>query len=247
MNEWFIGILGHDLRNPLGAILMSATVLARKVTDDGTGRTVRRILSAGERMNRMIAQLVDFARVRASGGLAIEPKRSDAAAVFRLAVDQSAATQRDREVRFEHHGDTCGFWDGERLAQVAANLVGNAFRHGAPERAVEVQVMGTDAERVSIAVRNGGTIPGELLPRVFEPFQSADVRARRTALGLGLFITREIVASHRGNLMVDSAGDATTFTVTLPRGTAPARTDGSGEPAGTGAARSDGSAAAADP
>lgn len=221
MNEWFIGVLGHDLRNPLGAILMSATVLSRKLTDDGVGRTVRRILSAGERMNRMIAQLVDFARVRASGGLAIEPRRGDVAAIFRQAVDQAIATLPDREVRFEHHGDTFGFWDVERLGQVAANLVGNAARHGAPDRAAEVRIVGTDAARVSIVVRNGGAIPDDLLPCVFEPFQNVDVRARRAALGLGLYITKEIVASHRGTLTVESASDVTTFTVTLPRGLAP--------------------------
>jgi two-component system sensor histidine kinase/response regulator len=222
MNELFIGILGHDLRNPLGAILMSATVLSRKVPDDSVGRTVARIISAGERMNRMISQLLDFTRVRASGVLAIEPTRGDAVVVFRQAVDELSLIASGRELRVEQRGDTCGWWDIDRLVQVASNLVGNAVHHGTPDKGVDVRVDGTDAEQVTIAVRNGGMIPRNLLAHVFEPFQSGEVRDRRSGLGLGLFISKEIVAAHRGTLSVACDDDLTTFTVTLPRGAASA-------------------------
>jgi sigma-B regulation protein RsbU (phosphoserine phosphatase) len=222
MNELFIGILGHDLRNPLGAILMSATVLSRKVPDDSVGRTVARIISAGERMNRMISQLLDFTRVRASGVLAIEPTRGDAVVVFRQAVDELSLIASGRELRVEQRGDTCGWWDIDRLVQVASNLVGNAVHHGTPDKGVDVRVDGTDAEQVTIAVRNGGMIPRNLLAHVFEPFQSGEVRDRRSGLGLGLFISKEIVAAHRGTLSVACDDDLTTFTVTLPRSAASA-------------------------
>jgi two-component system, sensor histidine kinase and response regulator len=195
-------------------------VLSRKLGDDTLGRTVARIISAGERMNRMIAQLLDFTRVRASGVLTVETTHGDAVVVFRQAADELTLGALGRALRVEQQGDTCGWWDIDRLLQVASNLVGNAVHHGSPERGVDIVVDGTDSRQVTIAVRNGGVIPETLLPHVFEPFQSGEVRDRRSGLGLGLFISKEIVAAHRGTLSVTSAEDTTTFTVLLPRGLA---------------------------
>ena len=107
---------------------------------------------------------------------------------------------------------------GDRLLQVASNLVGNAVHHGSAERGVEVRVDGTKSAHLTIAICNGGLIPDALMPHVFEPFQSGEVRSHRSGLGLGLFISKEIVAAHRGTLSVASKADTTTFTIVLPRG-----------------------------
>jgi signal transduction histidine kinase len=220
-NELFAGILGHDLRNPLGAILMSATVLSRKTTDEGTGRTVARILSAGQRMNRMITQLLDFTRVRASGKLPIERAWTDIAPIFQQAIDELGIPSSGPGLKpeLEYRGDTRGWWDADRLGQVASNLMSNAVRHGAPEHPVRVSIRAEAPTGVRITVRNGGTIPADLLPIIFDPFRRGELRERRGGgLGLGLFITREIVVAHRGNLAVACSDDETVFTVELPRG-----------------------------
>lgn len=238
-NELFAGILGHDLRNPLGAILMSATVLSRKTTDPVTGRTVARILSAGQRMNRMITQLLDFTRVRASGKLPIERAWTDIAPIFQQAIDELAIPSLGpgSKPQLDYRGDTRGWWDADRLGQVASNLMSNAVRHGAPEHPVRVSIRAEAPAGVRITVRNGGTIPADLLPIIFDPFRRGELRERRGGgLGLGLFITREIVVAHRGNLAVACSDDETVFTVELPRGpdppgpTAPGAVDPGGYP-----------------
>jgi PAS domain S-box-containing protein len=217
LNELLAGILSHDLRNPLGAILMSATVLLRKTTDETVARTAGRILSAGTRMNRMIAQLLDLTRVRAVGTLPIERARVDLAVIFRQAIDELPEKSSGEMVQFQHLGDTRGWWDGDRLAQVASNLVGNALKHGVAGQAVIVQIDGGDPSVVTVSVKNAGMIEPDLLPIVCEPFQGGKLHDRRGGLGLGLFITREIVTAHRGGLDISSKDDATTFTIRLPR------------------------------
>jgi two-component system sensor histidine kinase/response regulator len=223
LNELFAGILGHDLRNPLGAILMSAKVLVGKLSDPLLVRTVARIIRSGQRMNRMITQLLDFTRARAGKGLPIERARTDVALVFRQAIDElpDAATI-EPPVHFEQDGDTRGWWDADRLSQVASNLIVNAIRHGKTSGPVAARIDGRDPARVTVEVSNAGTIPAEILPGIFEPFHRGDLRDAGSGLGLGLFITREIVTAHQGNLEVTSVDDHTTFKFQLPRGADPA-------------------------
>ncbi len=218
VNDLFAGILGHDLRNPLGAILMSATVMSRKVDDENLKRAIGRILTAGSRMNQMIAQLLDFTRTRGAEGLRIERKRADAVPIFRQVVDQLSAGAGGRPIAFEHTGDAHGGWDAERLAQAASYLVSNALRHGTVDGAIGVRIDGRDPLRVRIDVSSAGGVSGDLLPVLFEPFQHGETGTRRGGLGLGLFLSREIVAAHGGTLEVASTKDLTTFTASLPRG-----------------------------
>jgi two-component system, sensor histidine kinase and response regulator len=218
LNDLFAGILSHDLRNPLGAILMSATVMSRKADDENLKRSLARILTAGSRMNQMIAQLLDFTRARSAGGLHIERKRADAVPLVRQVVDELSGGAGGRPIAFEHTGDAHGGWDAARLTQAASHLVGNALRHGTPGGAIGVRIDGRDPLRVMIEVRSAGAVPSELLPVLFKPFQNGEMGTRRGGLGLGLFVTREIVAAHGGTLEVASANDITTFTVSLPRG-----------------------------
>lgn len=222
LNELFTGVLGHDLRNPLGAILMSATVLSRKATDPALVRTAGRILTAGQRMNRMIAQLLDFTRVRGAGTLPIQRTRLDLATVMRQAIDEIPESAAGEGVRLEPVGDTQGWWDGDRLTQAGSNLVSNALRHGDPGEVV-VRIEGDDPGHVTLSVRNRGTIPDSLLPVIWEPFQQGVLRERRSGLGLGLFITREIATAHAGSVQIESqpATGSTTFFMRLPRGNPP--------------------------
>jgi two-component system, sensor histidine kinase and response regulator len=217
-NELFGTILGHDLRNPLGAMLMSATVLSRKIEDESLKRALTRILTAGNRMNHMITDLLDFTRVRGTGGLRIECTRSDLAPIFRHALDELTEAAKGRPITFDIEGDARGQWDAARMAQVAGSLVGNAVRHGAAEGEIAVRIDGREPDQVAVEVRSAGPIPAELLPVLFEPFQNGDLHNRRGGLGLGLFLTREIVTAHRGTIEVAPDAATASFRIVLPRG-----------------------------
>src|SRR5450830_55665 len=141
LNEMFVAILGHDLRNPLGAILTAATLLQRSLKEDINQKATTQILNSGKRMGRLIDDMLDLARARLAGGIALTrtPMRLDEA-VQRVVQEFQAGFPHCRiETRVE--GDMAGEWDADRLAQVAANLIGNAARHG--DNAEPVQVIST--------------------------------------------------------------------------------------------------------
>ena len=220
-NELFTGILGHDLRNPLAAIITSARLAMSRDTDDRLRKPLARILNSGDRMSRMIDQLLDLTRVRLGGGIPVAPVDLDLAALVRQVMDELDQANPSCELRLSCAGDTSGRWDPDRLSQVFSNLVANAVRHGEAEHGVEVTIDGGGADMIRVDVRNRGAIPPRRMATLFEPMRgSARKPDGSGGLGLGLFITRELVRAHGGAIQVRSeAGEAagTTFTVTLPR------------------------------
>jgi signal transduction histidine kinase len=218
-NEMFTGILGHDLRNPLGAIMTAAQLLEMRAETERIDRPTARILRSGGRMKRMIDQLLDFTRVRVGNGIPLSRASVDLVPLLRQVVDELEEANPTWAFRIDHRGDTQGHWDADRLSQVFSNLTASAVQHGHPGAGVVLAVDGSAPEAVRVEVRNQGTIPPDLLPRLFEPMagrQRPTDRAR--GLGLGLYITREIVRAHAGQITVRAAGpDQTTFAVVLPR------------------------------
>jgi signal transduction histidine kinase len=219
-NEMFAGILGHDLRNPLNAILAAAQLLERRISVPELAKPLRRILNSGDRMSRMIGQLLDFTRVRVGRGLELQPAATDLAEVCAHAVDELGTAHPGAPIEIRAHGDLRGHWDNDRIAQVVSNLVGNAVQHGARGAPVVVHLAGDDPAEVRITVENRGAIPDHLLPILFEPFRATQHRGERAGgLGLGLYISREIIEAHGGE--VRAASDAergTQIEVRLPRG-----------------------------
>jgi signal transduction histidine kinase len=171
-------------------------------------------------MLRMIEQLLDLARVRVTGGLRLSPRPVDLAELCRHVLDELRAAHPGSSLELVAAGGLIGRWDGDRLAQVLSNLAANAIEHGEPLAPVRVRLDGHDPERVEIRIENRGAIPEPLLPSLFDPLRSAQHRgARARGLGLGLYISREIVAAHRGRMTVRSSpADGTCFEVELPRG-----------------------------
>lgn len=213
--DQFIAILGHDLRTPLSVIFMSAGLIAKgaQVT-----RAAEQILRSGERMSRMVDDLLDLTRTRLGSGIPISPVQMDLDATCRAVLSEFQAIHPERRLEFHSEGDLRGRWDPARLSQVLSNLLGNALQHGKHDRPIQV-VAAVDAEEVVIDVHNEGSpIPPGLLANIFEPMVShARGGAESTSVGLGLFIAREIVLAHGGTVTVRSiASEGTTFSVRLP-------------------------------
>lgn len=223
-NEIFTGMLGHDLRNPLGAIMAAAQMAARRGDQAQLAKPLSRIIKSGERMATMIDQLLDFTRVRVGAGIPIDPRPADLCAIMGQAVDELSDSHPSWRFSIERGpGDTAGVWDADRILQVFSNLVGNAVQHGSEEHGVSVFFDGSSPDVVSVRIHNMGSIPSELLPRLFEPMAGGDRRRTNSrGLGLGLYVSREIMRAHGGEIQVaTSAAEGTSFTLRLPR-TAPA-------------------------
>jgi two-component system sensor histidine kinase/response regulator len=220
LNEMFVGILGHDLRNPLGALMVGAELLGQQIVDEAQLRTLRRMTAAGHRMTEMIEQLLDLTRARLAGGLDLwcARKHLDVGELVRRAVDELRATNTDREIVVEVDGDCTTWGDPGRLLQLFSNLVGNAVQHGTQGDPISLSIAGGEREIV-VRIRNSGVIPPELLPAIFEPFRERTASSSRPgALGLGLFISQQIARAHDGDIGVDSSSTSgTVFTVGLPR------------------------------
>jgi signal transduction histidine kinase len=220
--DMYLGVLGHDLRNPLGAIMMSATLMMTHGGPDGPySKTASRILNAGTRMDGLIGDLVDFTRSRLGGaGMPIVRAEMDMEMVCRLAVDELTAFYPQCVVRFKASGELIGQWDSGRIGQVLSNLVGNALQHGSQNDPIDVTLRG-EAHHVVLTVHNKGhRIPKNQLHQIFNPFKqlapSTKLNSARS-IGLGLYIVESIVTAHRGTIDVDSTEGGTTFTVRLPR------------------------------
>ncbi len=213
--EMFIGILGHDLRNPLGSISMSAvTMQQRGHLDERDGKTLGRIVSSAQRMSRMISQLLDLTRARLGGGFPLEREMVDLGEVCRSVIGEFGAS-----IQLEVGADVTGNWDADRLAEAVSNITGNAVEHAAAGSTVVVKAYADGAE-VVVEIRNhGDAIPPDVLPFIFEPFRRAKQlqKSANGNLGLGLYIAKQIVFSHGGTLDAHSAHGTTTFEIRLPR------------------------------
>jgi signal transduction histidine kinase len=218
-NEIVSAILAHDLRNPLAAVLMNAHIL-RSAESERSRAIGRRIVTSGERMSRMIDEILEWTRIRGGrGGIQVKRAACDLRAVVEEAVGEIRVRVGEVPISVEARGDLRGEWDADRLAQVVSNLIGNAIEHAA-RPGVSI-VVGGEASDVVLTVENEGQIEDELVPLIFEPFRgrASGSKARGKGMGLGLFISREIVRAHGGRVeLVRATPGRVSFVVTLPRG-----------------------------
>lgn len=223
--DYILGIVGHDLRNPLGAIHMSAALLQKRGALEGwQARTVDRMRSSAGRMARIIADLLSYTRTRLGNGLPIDRREARLDEIARRAVDELSAANPEREIRVAADGDLAGVWDPDRLEQLVSNLVSNALDHGDGAAPVRVELAGDPEACVLRVCNRGPAMPPEVRDHLFEPFsRPPDEKSRKgSGLGLGLFISREIVRGHGGEISIASdapeGGEGeTVITVRLPR------------------------------
>ncbi|WP_309896973.1 PAS domain-containing protein [Archangium sp.] len=220
--ERFLGIVSHDLRNPLNAIQLSANALMHSdCVVKHHLKAVRRIANSTERMSRMISDLLDFTRGRLGGGIPITRTPSNLRHICRHVLEELEALHLERELKLSAQGNFQGEWDPDRLAQLLGNLGKNALDYSPADTPVDF-VLSDEGDTVRVEVHNAGApIPQELLPHLFEPFRRTEggEALAPSGLGLGLYIVQQIAEAHEGTVEVRSReGEGTTFIVRLPRG-----------------------------
>jgi sigma-B regulation protein RsbU (phosphoserine phosphatase) len=217
--EQLIGIVSHDLRTPLGAVVLGATLLGTGEITTAQTRVVNRIASAATRANRLITDLLDFTQARLGGGLRVSRSEFDLHRLVAECVEELKLAWPGRMIEHHDHGDGTVSADPDRLAQVVTNLTNNALTYGTANRAVSISSI-VERHSLSVEVQNhGAPIPAELMPHLFEPLRRGEqqVKLGSRSVGLGLYIVQQIACAHGGGVSVHSTQEeGTTFVVRLP-------------------------------
>jgi signal transduction histidine kinase len=218
-----LAIVGHDLRNPLDTILMTAHYLS-KLRIEGVGpEVISRLSRSGARIKHLLDDLLDYNRATLGKGIPIVIADIDLAEVCAVEIDGLQTAHPDRVISFNGNGNLRGLWDGARIQQVLSNLLKNALDYGARDSAIEVRATGLEQQVLLTVSNQGSPIPPATLTNIFEPLRRGSSGHDRpetdTNLGLGLFIAQQIARSHGGTIDVTSDERETAFTVHLPRRT----------------------------
>lgn len=223
--DTFLAVLGHDLRGPLAALGNCLQLLGGPAPTPAARERLMRIAGRGiASMSAMITDLLEYTRTRLGRGIDIVPESGELDVVCREAVEEARAAHRGREFACDSSGNLSGRFDGPRIRQVMSNLLSNAVQHGDPATPISVDVRDA-GDTLTVVVHNRGTpIPPDALQVIFNPLvqvvraESEPQERPSTSLGLGLFIAREIVTAHGGEIAVTSTAEGgTAFTVKLPR------------------------------
>lgn len=226
--DLFMGILGHDLRTPLNVISMSAELMLnigalneRRTLNQRQIMLTTQIFESASRITTIVNDLLDVSRARFGYGLPVIRAPMDMGFVSRQLVNEMRAAYPKRSISLNVSGDVKGDWDKARIGQVFSNLIGNAIQYGFDDVSVSVVVWGT-SEDVLLSVHNEGIpIPPEKIGAIFNALTRAVTDDKEhpptVNLGLGLYITKEIVDCHGGTIEVSSGEEGTTFTARFPR------------------------------
>ncbi|WP_164017523.1 PAS domain-containing protein [Pyxidicoccus trucidator] len=221
LEEKLIGIVSHDLRNPLNAIGFSTSMLLRRTDlDEAARRGIDRIRNATGRADRMIRDLLDFTQARLGGGIPVQRRPADLNELVRAVVEEVRLANPGRRIDVETRGSGAGEWDTDRLAQVVTNLLSNALRYGSETHPVRVELRAEDGFVVLDVHNAGEPIRPEVLPILFQPMKRGAGVGQVTSrgLGLGLYIVDRIVHAHEGTIAVRSTvEEGTRFSLRLPR------------------------------
>ena len=220
----FLGVLGHDLRSPLSAIVLTSELIARTAVDVPMAAAAQRLLRSGERMRELLDKLLVYNRVQMGVGFEIEKADVDLARECREEVELLQASMPGTQIRFGSPASVHGMFDAGRVREALSNLVVNAQKYGSRGGRIDVELRATD-HGIALVVENAGEpIPRETLDVMFEPLRRgafAGAEPERASLGLGLFIVNEIARAHGGTIRAESADGTTSFQLHLPNSEEP--------------------------
>ena len=222
--DLFLGILGHDLRNPLTAIMASAELTLEIGTlNERQTMLLSQIINSTLRSNEIINHILDLTRARFGSGLPVIRVPMDFGLVARQMIDETRAAHPTREFVINISGDTEGEWDKARIAQVFSNLLSNAVQYSFIDTPISVTINGKTKD-VKLSVHNQGVpIPPDKAERIFDSLtrgaaENGQEQPGSTNLGLGLYITKEIITAHDGTIdVISTEKGGTTFSARLPR------------------------------
>lgn len=219
--EVFLAVLGHDLRNPLGAVINSADYLLRSEgLSGGQIKAASNITRGAIRLQEMISDLLDVTRTRLGQALPISPKPMELTGLCEQVAEEARAYHPDHVIDYRPGERIHGNWDRSRLAQMLSNMVENAIRHGATDKPVTISAVRDKGDAVVSVHNHGKPIPPGMLQKIFEPLtaleRDSSRQKRAGGLGLGLYIARQIAEAHGGSIGVESSAEkGTLFTIRL--------------------------------
>lgn len=216
--EQMMGIVSHDMRNPLSTIQMSSALLKRSNLTVSQISTVERISRAADHSSRLIADLLDFTASQLGGGISIEKDLCDLHAVVYTCVEDLSLAFPHAQLQHENEGTGLCTVDTGRLTQLIGNLVANAASYGSPGTAITVTSSIHDAQFIITVHNFGPAIPEATQKNLFKPMSRGTKQGEARSVGLGLFIVAEIVRAHGGEISVRSDSQhGTVFTAVFPR------------------------------
>ncbi|WP_118976575.1 GAF domain-containing sensor histidine kinase [Taibaiella koreensis] len=217
LREQFIAVLGHDLRNPAGAVANVASLLLGLPLNEQVKQLAGVLQNSAYRMKGLIDNIMDFAQGRLGSGIILDIKEVDAGAVIKQVVGELLLIWPEQHIETDIKLSTSIHCDALRLAQLLSNILSNAISHGKQNEPVRVEAKVSN-NRFVLSVSNTGTpIPDHIKDRLFQPFFRGNEKSKNTqGLGLGLYISSEIAKAHGGTLIVDSSAEKTCFTLDIP-------------------------------
>lgn len=218
-----LGVLGHDLRSPLGAVMMASDLLreSQSVTSKEM-KLATQISASAHRANQMVGDLLDLARCNLGSGIPVHPERADLRPLCASVVEELRTGFPHVQIVMHAREDVPGMYDPGRIEQVFTNLIGNAVRHGDSKHPIIVTLSRNHEGAVFSVQNRGEPIPAGAMPHLFDPqarysSYAASERGSSAGLGLGLFIAAQIASAHGGRVdVVSTVEQGTVFTVVLP-------------------------------
>ena len=217
LREQFIAVLGHDIRNPLGAILNGANMLLlSNKLEPKLAAVAERVKRSTLRISTLVDDVVDFTRGKMGGGIALDLRHENGLQeMLQQVFDELQSSYTEREMLLAIDIRTPLFCDGARLAQMLSNLLKNALVHGDPDWPITVSAHNHGGIFVLCVSNGGAPIPPAKLQQLFQPYWRGEPSAANEGLGLGLFIVAEIARSHGGEIDVVSDHTGTHFKFVL--------------------------------
>ncbi|MEN5234253.1 GAF domain-containing sensor histidine kinase [Sphingobacterium faecium] len=213
IREQFIAILGHDLRNPVGAIFSAAQLMFRNSLDEKNLKLAKIIQDSTLRVRGLIDNMLDFARGRLGSGIVLNyDNDKDLEETLHQIIIELRTVYPDREILADLNLNHQTKGDYKRIAQLFSNLLGNAISHGSKDSPIIVTAKSESDFFELCVINKGNKISTETEKHLFKPFSRGKVHLGQEGLGLGLYIASEIANAHKGQILVNSTDEETCFT-----------------------------------